>query len=48
MAPATAADSSCPPDTVGVPLLLVMPLDSAGVPDGEYAVVVNGETLTFA
>lgn len=44
---ATAADPSCPPDYVGVPFRIAVPLNPVELPDGEYTVTVNSVSTSF-
>jgi hypothetical protein len=44
---ATPADAGCPPDQLGVPFRLAIPLNIIELPDGEYTIEVNGLSTTF-
>ena len=44
---ATPADPSCPPDNVGVPFRIAVPLNPVELPHGTYNVVVNSTTASF-
>ncbi len=45
---ATPADPGCPPDQVGLPFRMALPLNMVELPPGEYSVVVNGLETSFA
>ncbi len=44
---ASPLDSSCPPDYLGLPFGLAIPLNMVEMPEGAYTVSVNGITTTF-
>jgi hypothetical protein len=44
---ATPANPSCPPDNVGVPFRIAVPLNPVELPNGTYSVVVNSTTESF-
>jgi hypothetical protein len=44
---ATAADPACPPDYLGLPFRIAIPINVAQLPDGEYIVSANGASTTF-
>ena len=44
---ATPADPSCPPDYLGVPFGMAIPLNPVELPIGEYTITVNGVTTLF-
>lgn len=44
----TPAEPDCPPDPVGVPFGMAIPLNSVGLAQGEYTVTVNGVKSRFA
>jgi Tol biopolymer transport system component len=44
---APAANPSCPPDPVGVPFRIAIPLNMVEMPLGAYSVVVNGVETSF-
>lgn len=44
---ATAADPACPPDFVGLPFRIALPLNTVEMADGDYTVRVNGVAATF-
>jgi len=44
---ASPADPTCPPDLLGLPFRLAVPLNMVEVPDGTYTVVVNGNETSF-
>lgn len=44
---ATPADPDCPPDYVGLPFRLAIPLNVVELPEGTYTATVNGVTTTF-
>jgi hypothetical protein len=44
---ATAADPSCPPDYLGVPFRIAIPLNPVELPQGMYTVTVNSVTTSF-
>lgn len=44
---ASAADPACPPDYLGVPFLIRIPLNPVQLPAGTYTVTVNSYTTTF-
>jgi hypothetical protein len=44
---ATAADPSCPPDYIGVPFRIAIPLNPVELPDGEYTATVNSVSTSF-
>lgn len=43
----TAADPNCPPDYLGVPFRIAIPLNIVQLPAGEYTVTVNDVSTTF-
>jgi hypothetical protein len=45
---ATPADPNCPPDNVGVPFRVAVPLNVVQLAPGAYTVVVNGVQTEFA
>jgi hypothetical protein len=45
---ATAAIPDCPPDAVGVPVRIAVPLNGLALPSGEITVTVNGSSTSFA
>lgn len=44
---ATAADPSCPPDYLGIPFRIAVPLNPVELPQGRYTVTVNSVTTSF-
>lgn len=44
---ASAADPACPPDAVGVPFRMAIPLNMTALPAGTYSVAVNGVQNSF-
>jgi hypothetical protein len=44
---ATAADPACPPDYLGVPFRIAIPLNPVELPQGSYTVTVNSVTTSF-
>ena len=44
---ASPADPACPPDAVGIPFRLAVPLNMVQMPHGAYTVVVNGFETSF-
>jgi hypothetical protein len=44
---ATPANPSCPPDNVGVPFRIAVPLNTVELPHGTYNVLVNSTTESF-
>jgi len=44
---ATAADPSCPPDYLGIPFRIAIPLNPVELPQGTYTVTVNSVTTSF-
>jgi hypothetical protein len=44
---ATAADPSCPPDYIGVPFRIAIPLNPVQLPDGEHTATVNSVSTSF-
>jgi hypothetical protein len=44
---ATPADPGCPPDNLGVPFALAIPINIVKMPEGSYTVDVNGVTATL-
>jgi len=44
---ATPADPSCPPDYLGVPFLIAVPLNPVELPQGTYTATVNSVTTSF-
>jgi hypothetical protein len=44
---ATAADPTCPPDYVGLPFRIAIPINVVQLPEGEYIVTANGASTTF-
>ena len=45
---ATPADEDCPPDLLGLPFRIAVPLNMVDMPVGSYAVSVNGVETSFA
>jgi hypothetical protein len=45
---ATEANPDCPPDFVGVPFRIAVPLNPVELPHATYTVTVNGMSTTFA
>ena len=45
---ATAADPACPPDYLGIPFRIPIPLNPVELPQGTYTVTVNSVTTSFA
>lgn len=41
---ATAADPNCPPDVLGLPFRIALPINTVEMAEGSYPVVVNGVT----
>lgn len=44
---ATPEEEGCPPDMIGLPFLLRIPLNVVELPEGSYTVTVNGASTTF-
>lgn len=44
---ATPADPNCPPDHLGLPFRIAIPINFVELPEGAYTVVVNGVSATF-
>ena len=44
---ATAADPACPPDYLGLPFRIAIPINVVKLPEGEYIVTANGASTTF-
>ncbi|HSN73890.1 MAG TPA: hypothetical protein VL334_02220, partial [Anaerolineae bacterium] len=44
---ATAADPACPPDYLGLPFRIAIPINAVQLPEGEYIVTANGASTTF-
>jgi hypothetical protein len=44
---ATAADPACPPDYLGLPFRIAIPINVVQLPEGEYIVTANGASTTF-
>lgn len=44
---ATAADPACPPDYLGLPFRIAIPINVVELPEGTYTVTTNGATTTF-
>jgi hypothetical protein len=44
---ATAADPACPPDFLGLPFRIAIPINVVELPEGTYTVIANGATATF-
>jgi hypothetical protein len=44
---ATSAQPDCPPDYVGLPFRVAVPLNVVELPEGTYTVSVNGVTAEF-
>jgi hypothetical protein len=44
---ATAADPACPPDYLGIPFRIAVPLNPVELPQGTYTVTVNSITTSF-
>ena len=44
---ATAGDPACPPDTLGLPFRIAIPINVVQLPEGAYTVTVNGAATTF-
>lgn len=45
---ATAAGPDCPPDYIGLPFRIAIPINVVQLPEGEYTVTVNGASTTFS
>lgn len=45
---ATAAEPACPPDYIGLPFRIALPINVVELPEGEYIVTVNGTSTTFS
>ena len=45
---ATAADPACPPDFLGLPFRIAIPINVVELPEGQYTVTANGATTTFS
>lgn len=43
----TPADPTCPPDQVGLPFRIAIPINGVQLPEGTYTVVVNGTSTSF-
>jgi hypothetical protein len=44
---ATAGDPACPPDHLGLPFRIAIPINVVQLPEGTYTVTANGATTTF-
>lgn len=44
---ATAADPACPPDYLGLPFRIAIPINVVQLPEGPYTVTANGASTTF-
>jgi hypothetical protein len=44
---ATPAVADCPPDHMGIPFRIAIPLNPVQLPVGQYLITVNGVTTTF-
>lgn len=44
---ATPADATCPPDYLGLPFRMAVPLNVVELPVGTYTIVANGVGTTF-
>lgn len=44
---ATAEEEGCPPDHLGLPFLMRIPLNVVELPEGTYTATVNGVSTTF-
>lgn len=44
---ASDADPACPPDNLGLPFRIAIPLNVVELPEGTYTVTVNGFSTTF-
>jgi hypothetical protein len=44
---ATPAVADCPPDHLGIPFRIAIPLNPVQLPVGQYLIIVNGVTTTF-
>lgn len=44
---ASAADPACPPDNVGLPFRIAIPVNVVQLPKDTYTVIVNGASATF-
>jgi len=44
---ASSADPACPPDALGLPFRMAIPLNMTALPAGTYSVVVNGLQNSF-
>jgi hypothetical protein len=44
---ATAADPACPPDYLGLPFRIAIPINVVELPEGAYTVSVNGVSAAF-
>lgn len=45
---ATAADPACPPDFLGLPFRIAIPINVVELPEGQYTVTANGATTSFS
>ncbi len=45
---ASAADPNCPPDALGIPFRIAVPLNLVITPSGQYTLVVNGFETSFS
>ena len=45
---ATVADPACPPDFLGLPFRIAIPINVVELPEGQYTVTANGATTTFS
>jgi hypothetical protein len=45
---ATVADPACPPDYIGLPFRIAIPINTVQLPEGEYTVIANGASTTFS
>lgn len=44
---ASAADPACPPDYLGLPFRIAIPINAVELPEGTYTVVANGVSTSF-
>ena len=44
---ATAEEAGCPPDNLGLPFRIAIPLNTVELPEGTYSVSANGVSTTF-
>jgi hypothetical protein len=45
---ATAPDPACPPDFLGLPFRIAIPINVVEMPEGDYTVSANGVSTTFS